>query len=633
MSTGSVFSIGVSGLQAAQAGLTTTSHNIANAGTEGFTRQSVIQGSRNPQPSGAGFFGQGVAIAAVRRQYSDFLAGQVLAAQTQASHLESFLDQAKQLDDILADPAAGLSPAVQDFFSGVQDMAANPSSVPSRQAMISLGQSMVSRFQALEGRFSEIRDGVNSAIDGTVREINAFAQQIARLNNQILSSGNSAATPANDLLDQRDQLVADLNRLVRVSVVPQSDGSYNVFIGTGQSLVVGAQALSLQASVSPEDPQGRTIGYALAGASVALPPESLQGGALGGLLAFRSQALDPAVNQLGRVAAVLANTFNQQLRLGQDLRGNLGSDFFAAPQATVQGRTTNSGSGVLAATLSDPGQLAASDYRFTFSAGNWVVDRLSDGTSQTFASLPQTLDGITVSLASGTVAAGDSFLVMPTRYVARDLRVTLTDTARIAAAAPVRTGATLGNQGDARISAGLVTSVANLPMAGTVTLTYAQSTNSFTVAGAVPAAGPFAYTSGGTIAFNGLEFQITGTPRNGDSFTVANNVNGVADNRNALRLAALQTANTVAGGTASYQSAYSKMVSDVGIQTRESQIQFTAQESLLKQTNDALQGFSGVNLDEEAANLVRYQQAYQASGKVLQIASTLFDTLLALGGR
>jgi flagellar hook-associated protein 1 FlgK len=633
MNTGSVFNIGVSGLQAAQAGLTTTSHNIANAGTEGFTRQSVIQGSRNPQATGAGFFGQGVAINTVRRQYSEFLAGQVLAAQTQASHLKSFLAQASQLDGILADPAAGMSPAIQDFFGGVQDVAANPASVPSRQAMISLGQSMVARFQSLDARFNEIRDGVNSAIDGTVREINAFAQQIAKLNNQILSSGNAPTTPANDLLDQRDQLVSQLNELVRVSVVPQSDGSYNVFIGTGQSLVVGAQALSLEASVSPEDPQGRAIGYAVAGTSVSLPPSSLQGGALGGLLAFRSEALDPAVNQLGRVAAVLANTFNQQMRLGQDLRGNLGGDFFAAPQATVQARTTNSGSGVLAATLSDPGQLVASDYRFTFSAGSWIVDRLSDGTSQTFASLPQTLDGVTVNLASGTPAAGDSFLVMPTRYVARDMRVSMTDTARIAAAGPVRTAVTLGNQGDARISSGVVTSVTNLPLAGAVTLTYVQSTNEFTVAGAVPAAGPFTYTSGSTIAFNGMEFQISGTPRNGDTFTLANNANGVADNRNALRLAGLQTANTVAGGTASYQGAYSKLVSDVGIQTRESQIQSTAQESLLKQTTVALQGVSGVNLDEEAANLVRYQQAYQASGKVLQIASTLFDTLLALGGR
>jgi flagellar hook-associated protein 1 FlgK len=631
MSTGSVFNIGVSGLQAAQAGLVVTSHNIANSGTEGFTRQSVIQGSRNPQFTGAGFFGQGVSIETVRRQYNEFLSGQVLAASTQASYLDTFVSQSAQLDNLLADPAAGLSPALQDFFGGVQDVAANPSSVPSRQSMISLGQAMVSRFQALESRFAEIRDGVNGEIDGAVRQINLYATEIATLNRQIVSAGSTPTSPANDLLDQRDALVAELNRLVRVNVVQESDGRYNVFIGTGQNLVVGSQILTLASAVSPEDPVGRVISYVVSGTNVTLPAENFQGGVLGGLLAFRSQALDPAVNQLGRVAAVMSDTFNAQMRLGQDLNGNLGTDFFVPPQGTVQGRTTNAGNAVVTVALSDTGQLAASDYRFTFSAGNWIVDRLSDGTRQTFASLPQTLDGITVDVASGAASDGDSFLVMPTRYTARDLRVVMTDTARIAAAAPVRTAATLGNDGDARISAGVVTSVANVPLPGPVTLTYVQGTNEFTVTGAVPAAGPFAHTSGGTIAFNGIEFQVTGTPRDGDSFTVSNNVNGVADNRNALLLARLQTANTVAGGTASYQSAYSKLVSDVGSETRESQIQLDAQQALVKQTRETLQGFSGVNLDEEAANLVRYQQAYQASGKVLQIASTLFDTLLQLG--
>jgi flagellar hook-associated protein 1 FlgK len=176
-----------------------------------------------------------------------------------------------------------------------------------------------------------------------------------------------------------------------------------------------------------------------------------------------------------------------------------------------------------------------------------------------------------------------------------------------------------------------VTSVANVPLGGTVTLTYSAATNQFAVSGAVPAAGPFTYTSGATISFNGLSFSIRGTPADGDVFTLENNTNGVADNRNALLLAQLQTANTVANGTASYQSAYSQLVSDIGNDTREAQIQQRAQVALVAQTRQAQQSFSGVNLDEEAANLVRYQQAYQASGKVLQIASTLFQTLLELG--
>lgn len=632
MSTGSIFSIGLSGLNAAQAGLVTTSHNIANVGTEGFTRQVVAQTNRNPQFTGVGFFGQGVEVDSVRRQYSDFLNTQVLAAETQASYLDKFLSQATQIDNLLADPAAGLSPALQDFFSGVQDVAANPASVPSRQSMISLAEAMVSRFQALDARFGEIREGLNGEVRSVVDRINTFASQIADLNQRIVVSQSSEGRPANDLLDQRDAVVAELNRLVRVNVVTQSDGTYNVFIGTGQSLVVGSQRLTMAVRPSTEDPTGVSVGYVSGGNFIALPSAVLRGGEIGALFTFRSEVLDPAQNQLGRIAVVLADTFNAQHRLGQDLNGALGTDFFGPPQATVQGRTDNAGSGVLTAVLSDVGQLVASDYRVSVSGVNtYVVTRLSDNVQTTYTGLPQTFDGITLDLASGAPAVGDSFLVQPTRYGARDLAVAISDTALVAAAAPVRTAASLANTGKATISAGTVTSVANVPLGGTVTLTYSAATNQFAVAGAVPAAGPFTYTSGATISFNGLSFSIRGTPADGDVFTLENNTNGVADNRNALLLAQLQTANTVANGTASYQSAYSQLVSDIGNDTREAQIQQRAQVALVAQTRQAQQSFSGVNLDEEAANLVRYQQAYQASGKVLQIASTLFQTLLELG--
>jgi flagellar hook-associated protein 1 FlgK len=630
--SGSVYSIGLSGLNAAQAGLVTTSHNIANVGTEGFTRQVVSQTNRNPQFTGVGFFGQGVEVDSVRRQYSQFLTTQVLSAETQASYLDKFLSQANQIDNLLADPAAGLSPALQDFFSGVQDVAANPASVPARQSMISLGEAMVSRFQALDARLAEIRNGVNGEVGSIVGRINLYAGQIADLNQRIVVSQSSEGRPANDLLDQRDAVVTELNRLVRVNVITQSDGTYNVFFGTGQSLVVGRQSLTLGVRPSTEDPTGLTVGYLSAGNFIALPSAVLRGGEIGGLFAFRDEVLTPAQNQLGRVAVVLAETFNAQHRLGQDLNGALGTDFFGAPQALVQGRTDNTGNGVMSATLSDVGQLIASDYRVSVTGANtYLVTRLSDNTQTTYTGLPQTFDGITLHLASGTPAVGDSFLVQPTRYGARDLAVAISDTARIAAAAPVRTAASVSNAGDAKISAGVVDSVANLPLPGTVTLTYSQPTNQFTVSGAVPPAGPFAYTSGAAVAFNGMSFSISGTPADGDTFTLGNNTNGVADNRNALLLAQLQTANTVANGTASYQSAYSQLVSDVGNDTREAQIQQRAQDALVVQTRRAQQSFSGVNLDEEAANLIRYQQAYQASGKVLQIASTLFQTLLDLG--
>jgi len=632
--SGSIFSIGVSGLNAAQAGLLTTSHNISNVATEGYTRQTVIQTNRDPQFTGSGFFGQGVEVDTVRRQYSQFLNSQVLSAQTQASYLDTYVAQAQQIDNLLADPSSGLSPALQGFFSGVQDVAANPSSVPSRQSMISLGQALVSRFQAIDARLSEIREGVNTEVGGIVSQINTLASQVSTLNRQIVNSGSTEAKPANDLLDQRDTLIADLNKLVKVSTVPQSDGSLNVFIGSGQSLVVGNTTFSLTSRRSTADAANVEIGYVVGGATVVLGEDSLQGGQLGGLLTFREQTLDPAANEFGRVATVLTQTFNAQHRLGQDIKGVLGGDFFSAPAAVVQSRTGsngNTGSGVLTATLANVGQLTASDYSVTFTGGAYLVTRLSDDTQLPFATLPQTVDGVAIALASGTPANGDSFLIQPTRYAARDARVTIADTSLVAAAAPVRTAGALANLGTGKISAGVVSSVANLPLPGNVTFTYAQASNQFTVAGAAPAAGPFTYTAGSAISFNGLTVSFTGAPADGDTFTIVNNTAAVADNRNALLLGQLQTVPTVANGTASYQSAYSQLVSNVGNDTHEVQVQSTAQDSLVKQTREAQQSFSGVNLDEEAANLLRYQQAYQASGKVLQIASTLFDTVLQIG--
>ncbi len=233
-----IFGIGLSGLNAAQAGLLTTGHNISNASTPGYSRQQVVQSSNSPQLTGSGFLGQGVQVSTVKRVYSEFLASQVLQAQTQSSQLDSYYTQIKQLDNMLGDPSAGVSPTLQSFFNGVQDVATTPASVPSRQALLSSAQSLVARFQGLSQRFTEFRNGVNSQIAGSVAEINSLAQQIAGLNHNIVLAGDAnSRQPANDLLDQRDALVTQLGRVINIAVVRQSDGSFNVFVGNGQALV------------------------------------------------------------------------------------------------------------------------------------------------------------------------------------------------------------------------------------------------------------------------------------------------------------------------------------------------------------------------------------------------------------
>jgi len=645
----SIFGIGISGMNAAQAGLVTTGHNIANASTPGFSRQEVVQATNIPQLTGGGFIGQGVTVNTVKRLYSESLSNQLTLAQSSGSQLDAYYAQIQQLNNLLGDSSAGLSPALQDFFGSVSDVASHPESMPSRQAALSSANALAARFQDLDQRFTEIRNGVNAGIESSIGSINSYAQQIASLNYTIMVTESAGSgQQANDLRDQRDALVASLNQEVRATVVKETDGSYDVFVGNGQPVVLGAKPYSLAAMSSPQDPRRIEVGYQSGASATLLSEGSIEGGTIGGLLAFRSTTLDPAQNGLGRVAMGIAQTFNDQHALGQDLNGALGQDFFTVASPAVLSASGNTGTAVLSASVQDVGALTTSDYLLQYNGAsggndNFTLTRAADGTTTHFAfsiaaGYPYAFnaDGVDLSLSSGAAgpALNDSWMIEPTRQGASGIAVALTDPAAIAAAAPVSTAAALANNGNAAISAGSVASIANLPLPGPVTLTY--NAGQFTVAGAVPAAAAFTYVSSGSIDVNGIEFSISGTPANGDQFTLTRNINGVSDSRNALVLAQLQTTNTLgaSGGgapTASYQSAYGQLVSQVGNTTRQLEVTSKAQANVILQTKQAQQSVSGVNLDEEAANLLRYQQAYQASGKMMQIAGTLFQTVLDLG--
>ncbi len=636
-----ILNVGVSGLNAAQAGVLTTSHNIANASTEGFSRQRIVQSTNTPMFTGAGFLGQGTNVSTVERIYNKFLTGQVLSAQTGAAEMDSYLAEIQQIDNLLADPNAGLSPALSDFFKGVQEVAANPSSIPARQAMLSASQALVGRFQSIDQRLREIRDGVNSQITSEVSLINSYAQQIADVNQRIIVAQAAGPNqPANDLLDQRDQLIADLNKEIRVTTLLQSDGTYSVFIGNGQPLVVGTLNYTMQAVPAPDDPE-RTI-VALTsptGSTVNIPESMLSGGKLGGLIAFRSESLDPVQNGLGRIALTLAQNFNDQHRLGQDLTGALGGNYFdmSLMGPTVRASSANTGTGTATTTIvtANIGSLTTSDYRLVYNGGvNYTLTRLSDNAVLVNAApLPASIDGLAITIG-GVPVAGDSFLIEPTRNGAGNMAMAVVDPRNIAAAAPIRTAAALTNSGTATVSPGTVNAPPppNANLTQTVTITFDNPPSTFDVNG-TGTGNPtnVVYASGGNITYNGWTIQITGTPAAGDTFTVAINSNGVADNRNAMLLGALQTATPMVGGTASYQSAYSQIVSQVGNKTRQVEVTGKAQQNLADQAQNAVEQTSGVNLDEEAANLLRYQQAYQASAKMIDIAGRLFDEILALG--
>lgn len=643
-----IFGISVSALNTAQLGLATTEHNIANVNTTGFNRQTLVAAARPAQLTGSGYIGQGSDVISVKRIYDEFLSNQVTSEQGQAAHLNSYYAQIQQINNMLADPSAGLTPALQDFFSAVNDVSSAPESAATRQTMLSSAQSLATRFQSMNQRMIDINDNINGQIRTSVSSINAYARQIALLNhNVVVAQAASGGKPPNDLLDQRDQLITQLNQEIKASVVKQSDGSFNVSIGNGQLLVVGEQPYSLQVVQSLNDPSKLEVAAGVAGGTITrLQQSTFQGGSLGGLITFRSESLDAAQNALGLVAMGLAGTFNQQHQLGQDLNGALGGNFFVQPVPVVNNNLGNSGTGVIDASVSSYSALTGSDYSLLYNGvGSYTLTRLSDNTATTYATLPQTVDGLTISLASGALTAGDSFMIRPTVNGAASIAVAISDPAKVAAATPVRSNAALTNTGTGSISAAKVNAPPpvtvnpahtltdlNLQQAITITFTSATTFNVTGTGVGIPATG-VAYTAGNDITYNGWTVQITGAPGTGDSFTVGTNTNALTDNSNVLLLASLQTQKTMSGGTASYQGLYSQLVSVVGNKTRELQVTSAAQDAMVAQTVQAQQAVSGVNLDEEAANLLRYQRAYQAAGKAMEIANTLFATLLTLGGK
>ncbi|WP_374354848.1 flagellar hook-associated protein FlgK [Chitinimonas sp.] len=913
-----LYGIAVSGLQAAQIGLTTTSHNIANASTPGYTRQTIKQSAVDPLGTGQGFLGRGVQIDTVNRSYNEFLVRQMQGAQAQSGYYDNLQSHLEDLDNLLADPAAGFSPSLQDFFTGVQTVANDPKNVSSRQSLLGLSQAMITKLQTVNSRITTLRNDVNQEVTATVGNINGITQQIAAFNEQITLARNGAnGNEPNDLLDQRDQLVTRLNQYVKSTVIKQNDGSYNVFIGNGQNLVVGGTAFTLAAIPAADDPARFDVAYQQYGATSVIPSSLITGGSLGGVLQYRRDVLDNAQSAIGRVAMALGQSVNTQHKLGSDLNGQLGGNFFqfpmerineqgnigvnkvklsasnlstepfvssdfnvsavpdpaggplaylitrltdgqtvtassaeitgtdgytafginfrltASPTGTtadmVLGETIgvsflpaashvipnnqNQGNATVQVSIADTNKLSAFDYTLYVDQADDPTSPVredsyrllrSDGKSWSISGdelanppldqyFPDGMDGLRISITSGTAATGDTFNIQPTRDFADNMSVMITDTAKVAAGSPIRTsGDTVSinvskdpaNTGPANIAAITTITEANGgvqakkiqlsftgvdasgnpmydikdaatgvvllggqtaqqdPVSGSYHITYngwtvditggvpaagdkflvdpRRNAGSATISAGAPSGSPLdinlvtqrgavnrtvssvaisfnasnatsfhfvdpangrifdtksgnrfdpasgnlldpngavvqgglsidpatgnvwdgtntiiaaqTYTSGSKITFNGWSAQISGVPKGGDTFMfIEANAGAVSDSRNILAIGKLQTANTLQGGTANFQGSYSQMVSQVGVKANQVNINQAAQAQLLKQTQTKLSETSGVNLDEEASNLLVFQQAYLASSRTIQIAQKAFEAVLSIG--
>lgn len=628
----------VSGLTAFQRALSTTSHNIANVNTPGYSRQAAEFVTNPPSFFAGSYFGNGVSIASVTRAYDQFLTTEVRDSTSFFKGSQKFSELAGYIDDVLADPKGGISPMLHDFFESVQDVADDPASSTARYALINTAATLSARFQGFDQRFEELGHNTSADIRATIEEINSLVGQIRDINVALSDFAPSAASTQQsaDLLDKRDALLNELAEKVDIQVIDEGENNLSIFIGNGQTMLSGSNAFSLAAQPDVGDPSRDVISYNGL-INVFDISSNLSGGELGGLLDFRNNVLQPTRNALGRTAIGLAETFNAQMRDGMDLNGSLGQDFFSydAPQSIAF--SGNLGTPTVATVVSDVTALTVDNYVLDFDGANWTLTSDSGSSASVANGAPATLvfEGLTLTINGATAVAGDRFTIKPTLAASGGLQVLTSDPNEIAAAAPIRSSASLNNLGSLDISAGIVTDVTDPNLLNTATLTFDNPPTTLradvdVVVGGLP------YLAGAAIPFsnnmlidaNGWQVSLNGAPQAGDVFTVESNAGGSGDNRNALALAGLQSVGVFDGGIASLQEDYGSLVGFVGSQTLAANLERDAQESLLIQAIDRQSAKTSVNLDEEAADLVRYQQAYEATARLISTAQTIFETLL-----
>lgn len=628
MSSG-IFSIGTSALNAAYTALRTAGNNVANASTPGYSRQNVVLTSQVGSMLGGNYVGQGVAVADVRRAYNAFLTQAANAAQSSSASADARATQLAQVDNLFADTEAGVGPAIDQFFQQVQSLSQRPADPAARQALLSAADQLVARFNDAGAGLQEFRTNTDTQIRYGIDSANRTARAIATLNDQIALARGVGREP-NDLLDQRDAAIRSLNEYVRATTVEQSDGSVNVFLGSGQPLVVGGRAMELAMQVDPVDPQALQIGVKDGATLSVLPPAALIGGGkIGGLLQFRQQDLPAVENELGRLAVVLTDQFNIQHRLGNDLSGNPGGDFFTPLTPVAFAAATNGNPATtVSAAFTDTAQLAASDYRIDYTGGQYTLTRLSDNASWTSVTPGFNQDGLAITLAGTPPADGDRFLVQALRAGARSVGLAVAQTSAVAAASPVRVSAPSTNTGSLTVdSLDVVGPVRNPAVANATTITFTSATT-YDISDGVTTLPGQTYAAGQPITFNGWALTVRGQPAAGDRLDVAPNVGGIGDNRNALALSALQNRALVGGGQLA--GALAAVVVRVGAETQNAQTYNKAQGAILEDALNAESSVSGVNLDEEASRLIQYQQQYQAAAKVIATARSIFDEILGI---
>lgn len=620
-----VLKIASSGLKSFSSALKTTSHNIANAQTDGYSRQRVDLTTNPPGISAGHFVGSGVHVASIQRMSDEFASQQVRIIGSEKQRLDTFHQLATRIDGLVAEQNTSLTPAMQQFFNSLEQLNTDPSSSANRGALLSDARNLVDRFNVMDRHLESLNSEVNDHINNEVTEINALSESIAQLNLKIQSSSASTTSgqPPNDLLDQRNQLLEQLSKHAGIQTVKTASGMLDVYTGNGLTLVTAGQSHPLAVTRNPNNENRLEVTF-----NGNIVSNHLKGGSLSGALDFRREMLDTIKNDMGKLATIVGASFNAQHRQGLALTGAQGGDFFSVAEAKISAGRSNSGSGRLTVDITDASKLSGSDYELRYDGVNYSVTRLSDNHKSISNTVPIHIDGLSLSFTTAP-SAGDNYLIQPTVDGAKSLGLAIQHSNDIAIASPLRSQSNPNNSGDASLSPAKILNNADSGLATAVDIKFSSATDYETfdrISGNSLGTGTLGTDA--SISLNGWQVSVKGRVQAGDSFTVSRNSGGTGDNQNGRLLSELQFDKSL-GGTSTYQETYGALVNKVGSLTRRTEINRDAQNSLLADAKTREDSISGVNLDDEAINLTRYQQAYQAAAQVIATSNTLFDTLLS----
>ncbi len=669
-----LLTIGTSGVLASTGLLNTTGNNISNLNSKGYVRQRTEYES--------GILGLGVGRGNTERLVNEFSLSQLRRDTSALSYNQQFLTEASRIDTLFSNTSNSISTGISDLFKQLQGANNDPANTSSRQLVMGSTQTLISKFNTLSSIVLEQRTSINQQLDNLVSAANSQINTIAEMNKQISAYGSGINTPVPmDLLDKRDEALRQLSELVEISTLDAQNGEKLVFLNTGQSVVLEHGKFSLMSAVGNPDPQRKTLQLQLDYNSNIIGEVESQtlGGKIGGLLEFRAQLLEPTQNKLGQLALGLADAFNTQNKLGMDGNGQLGKAIFGTGTFGGYPMTTNTGAGVVTATV-EAGKgkdIPPNDLLVTFTAPNqFKLETLDErgkviagsAVTQTITAYPAVfnssnvpgnfLNGYEIRLdnTAGAFGNGDQFVLKPLSTAAQSISLLNSRPEDLALASPLRGEFNVNNLGNAKIGTISVTNTNpassqftapgdvngepfNITYIGGDRFEIRNSGNTLLGTTAVMTGGNYTnlFASAG-LANYGFDMSMTGVPKNGDTFTLSYNTGGQKDNRNGLALAQLQekeiirknaVAVTGADNQMSLNEGYGVMVGSIGEKTSQVKIATDSSKALLAQSQSWYESISGVNLDEEAANLIRFQQSYAAAAKIISTSQTIFDTLLS----